>query len=324
MIIIGDPSVCCTTETVTGYKGVIVIDEKIIVEGDADVYAPSAQGSRDAVAVPPHVDVTVPVGEPLFPVGGVMADGKKGTKTGCLTGEALPDDLLDGSMHPHIRLFGKPKKGALVHMGEALEGAVADEEVVLYVPYHPFILALGPGTVGAAGPGDKPVVACEVEKASVEPDGIAHTVLDDGTFLIVHEDLGGHPAEVLKGSDHPLIGMLCIVAVGAEEVEPPGIAQGVDAEEDPLRPPCDDGDDLSPVALHLPARWCLEADRASRFSERASGLQIVPHDGVSSCVAPALDLPQDDDGVPDALAQKIVDDGLIGVQLALFRVGPYP
>ncbi len=83
-------------------------------------------------------------------------------------------------------------------MIEALELPVADEEVVLYVSDHSLVLALCPRPVGAARPGDEPVMAGKVDEAFVEPDRVADAVLDDGTLLIVDEDLLRYAPKVLE------------------------------------------------------------------------------------------------------------------------------
>ena len=59
-------------------------------------------------------------------------------------------------MDPLVGFLAQPLLGGLVQVGPALEGAVADEEVVLHVPDVPLVLALGLRPGRPASRGTKP------------------------------------------------------------------------------------------------------------------------------------------------------------------------
>lgn len=124
-------------------------------------------------------------------------------------------------MAPLIRLCSQPVLDELIEMSPALEGAIAHEDVVLDVAHHPLIFALGLRPGGSAGPRHKAVVARQIHKPRMEPDGPLYGMLQDRRLLIVHEDLARHTAEPVEAPDQPVIGMLRIRAGRTPEMEPP-------------------------------------------------------------------------------------------------------
>ena len=74
-------------------------------------------------------------------------------------------------------------------MRQAVEGAVADEEVVLDVAHHALVLALGAGARGPTGPRREAVVPGQIEKARIEADAV-RPMLQDRRLLIVDEHFG--------------------------------------------------------------------------------------------------------------------------------------
>jgi hypothetical protein len=110
-------------------------------------------------------------------------------------------------------------------MSPALEGTVADEEVVLDVADVAFVLALGLGAGGPTGARAESVVAGQVDEARVKLDVAATAVRDDRGLLIVDQDLGRHAAEPLEGARQSFVGVLGILTFRAPEVEATRVAQ---------------------------------------------------------------------------------------------------
>ena len=88
-------------------------------------------------------------------------------------------------------------------MSPALEGAVADEEVVLHVPDVPLVLALGLRPGRPTGPGDEAVVAGQIHEARMEVDRAAPRMGEHGTLLVVDQDLAGAPPNHSKARTSP-------------------------------------------------------------------------------------------------------------------------
>src|SRR5262249_28262914 len=153
-----------------------------------------------------------------------------------LAGESVGHDLVDGAVDALVRLLPQPPLGHLVQMRPALEGAVADEEVVFDIADIPLVLPLGLGPGGAAGPGHKSIVAGQIHEARMEANRASARMCEDGALLIVDQDLAGAAAEPLEGADHL-----------AGEQRPVGRL----------------------IALQLPPRLRLEADRRPPGPQRA-------------------------------------------------------
>jgi len=115
-------------------------------------------------------------------------------------------------------------------MRPTLELAIADEEVVLDVAHHPFILALRLRPGRTTGLRDEAVVTGQIEKPWMEPDEAATRMLEYRRLLIVHQDLARHTAEPLKAPDESFIGVRGVFAVRAPKMKPPGEPQRVDEE----------------------------------------------------------------------------------------------
>jgi hypothetical protein len=69
---------------------------------------------------------------------------------------------MHGAVHPRVGFLPKPLLGELVEMGPALEGAVADEDVMLHVADVALVLALGLGAGRPTGAWPEAVVAGQI------------------------------------------------------------------------------------------------------------------------------------------------------------------
>src|SRR4029453_18696536 len=100
----------------------------------------------------------------------VAAGGQRLQRRG-LPGEALGHDLVHRAVHPRVGFLPQPLLGEPVEMGPALEGAVADEEVVLDVADVALVLPFGLGASGPAGAGAEAVVAGQSGETGVGTEG---------------------------------------------------------------------------------------------------------------------------------------------------------
>jgi hypothetical protein len=118
-------------------------------------------------------------------------------------GETLGDHFVDGPVDAPVGFLPEPLPGELVQVGPALEGAVADEEVVFHVPDVPLVLALGLRPGGATGPGHEAVVTRQIHEARVEVDRAPAGMRQHRTLLVIDQDLARGAPEPLKGADQP-------------------------------------------------------------------------------------------------------------------------
>lgn len=72
----------------------------------------------------------------------------------------------------------QPLLGQLIEMRQALEGTVADKEMMLHIPDHALVFALGACPIGTAGPRLKPVMPGQVQKPGIKPHGFANAMFD--------------------------------------------------------------------------------------------------------------------------------------------------
>ena len=320
----GSPSLTGRTKNMISHLDIPGIYGKPAVQGDTHRHLLAAEKGGNAVAVPLDVDVAVPVDHPLLPVGGVVPCRRKGPQRRGLPEEPLGHHLLDRPVDPLVRLFLQPLLSKQVHVLEAVEAPVPDEEVPLDVPHHPLVLALGPGPVRAAGPGREPVVTGKIEEPLVEVHGITDMVVDHEALLVVHQDLPGDTAEVLEGPDDPLIGVLGILLLCAPEMKPPRISKGVHREVNLPGAAAHLDRHSTPVVLHLMAWLGLVTHRCLALPQGPLRMDIVPHNRIASCVSPLPAFHQDHLGIPDTLPQELVDERFELVELALVRPRPNP
>src|SRR6266404_715798 len=99
----------------------------------------------------------------------------------------------------------EPGERQLVEMLEALEAAVAHEEVVLHVAHHPLVFSFGPCPVRPARSRPETIVPREIHEALVESYAVADSMLDHRALLIVDEHLLSRSTEVLEGADDPFV-----------------------------------------------------------------------------------------------------------------------
>ena len=159
-------------------------------------------------------------------------------------------------------------------MSPAFKGAVAHKEVILDVPHHALVFALGPGSIRLAGPRGEAVVESQIQKALVEArhppqDGPALHISGYPPALALRD-----PAKVLQAADQAFVGVLGILAVGAPKVEAPGIAQFVHNEGD-LALPGYHNADLAPVSLQLLAGFGLKPHRLPAGTQGTLGRDVL-------------------------------------------------
>lgn len=221
---------------------------------------------------------------------------------------------MHGAVHPGVGFLPEPLLGQLVEVGPALEGAVADEEVMLDVADVALVLALGLGSGRATGPRAEAIVPGQIEEPGMELDGAAAPMRDDGGLLIVDQDLGRDAPEPLEGPHQRLVGMLGVLAVRPPEVEAARVTEGVHREVHRDGLARDHRRLHGPVGLHLPAGLSLEAHRRPPGPQRPLGLQIVADDRDAAAIAARLHLPPDHDCVPHSLAHEAVNHRPIRIQ----------
>ena len=139
----GDPALGGGLEGVLGDALLAIVDSHGAVQGDPHPHRLPGQPAGDAVAIAADLDVGVPADLARLPVGGVVAPGWQRLQGRGLPGEARGHDLVDGAVDPGVGFLPQPLLGELVGVGPALEGPVADEEVVLDVADVALVLALG-------------------------------------------------------------------------------------------------------------------------------------------------------------------------------------
>ena len=219
-----------TTERMLSHNDIVGRNGEPPVQTDADRHCLSAQCRRNAVAVSPDVDVPIPAHCPVPQVRGVVSNGRQRTKKRFLTGKSVPYHLFDRTVDPLVCHVLQPPLRQAVHVGKTLKCPVTDKKVVLDIPDHPFVFPFRPRTVWTAGPGGETIPAGKIEKPLVKSHTIPDTMADHGAPLVVNQHFPTHAAKMLARTEHPLIGVLGVVAVGAPEMKPPGIPQGVDTE----------------------------------------------------------------------------------------------
>ena len=101
---------------------------------------------------------------------------------GPLADEPLGHNLVHRAMHAGVGFLPQPLLGELIEMRSALEGAIADEEVVLDVADVAFVLALGLGAGRAASPGAETIVAGEIQEPGMELDVAPASMGQDRAF----------------------------------------------------------------------------------------------------------------------------------------------
>src|SRR5690606_27763869 len=209
-------------------------------------------------------------------------------------------DLAHGAMHALVGLGGEPGLEQADEVIEALEGAVALEEVLLHVADHAFHLARGAGPVGPAGFGAEGVMAGELPEARVEAHR-AWYMLEHRRSLVVDPHLAHAAAEPLEGAYQALVGVLGVAAGRGEDMKAPRVAEHVHGDVDLRRHTADRHDDLTPVVLQLHAGPGLKAHRRPRGARLAPRAQILAQHRQPAGVTEILDLAKDHPGVAHPL-----------------------
>jgi hypothetical protein len=121
-------------------------------------------------------------------------------------------------MDARIGFLPQPLLGELIQMGPAVEGAIADEEVVLDVADVALVFALGLGSCRPTRPRPEAIVSGQIEKPRMEDVAAAARMGDDRALLVIDEDLPRDAAEPLEGADERLVGVLGIFGVRRPEM----------------------------------------------------------------------------------------------------------
>ena len=201
-------------------------------------------------------------------------------------------------------------------MGKALELPVTLEEVLLHVAHHTLGLALGARALRPACLGRKPIVVGQLQETGIKNHAVVSVVLQNCRFLVIDEYRPWCAAKVAEGLHQGLVGVFGILAGGRPGMETPRITQRVDCETDLATLAGDHRLDFAPVVLELEAGRGLEAYRLLARSQRSLGLDVHPHDSDTAGIALLTDQLEDHLGVPDVVSQQLVDDRLVGIQLA--------
>ena len=144
-------------------------------------------------------------------------------------------------------------------MGEAVEPAVPDEEVLLEILHHPLYFAFGPGPARAAGPWQEVIVVGQQQEPGVEHH-FPVVIFQHCRFLVINQH-GFHTAtEVTEGLYQRLIGVFRILFWCSEDMEATREPQSVNREVNFASLPGDFHLDFAPVVLKLITGLSFEAD----------------------------------------------------------------
>ncbi len=215
----GDPARLIGNHLVSCFELLAIVDRQLAIKREPNQDGATCQLSRDTLAAATDIDGGVPADLPTLPVGGVIADARQRTECPRLAGKPLGHDLLHRPVAATIRLVPQPVLGELIEMHPTIDGAVADEEVVLDVADHAFVLALRLRPGRSARARYKPIVSRQIHKSWMEPGGATLRMRKGRRRLIVHQHLGQHAAKPLEAPDQPVIGVCGVLAVRAPEVE---------------------------------------------------------------------------------------------------------
>jgi hypothetical protein len=103
--------------------------------------------------------------------------------------------------------------GQLIEMGPAVEGAVADEEVVLDVADVALVLALRLGSGRATGARPEAVMPGQIQEPRMEHDLAAAPMGEHRALLVIDQDFARHAAAPLEGPHQRLVGMLGVLGI---------------------------------------------------------------------------------------------------------------
>jgi len=181
----GDPAAVGRLKDMLGDELLAVVDAELPLQGQADGDQVPGQFGGDAIAIPAGLDVGIPPDLTRLPVRRVIAPGRQGVQRRGFPGEAVAHDFVDRAVDALIGFLPEPLLRELVEMGPALEGAVADEEVVLHVPDVPLVLALGLGSGRPAGPRDEAVMPRQIHEARMETDHAPAGMREHGALLVI-------------------------------------------------------------------------------------------------------------------------------------------
>src|SRR5690606_20117552 len=207
--------------------------------------------------------------------------------------EAHERHFPSGPVHSAVRLL-EPALTLSVQVGIVQEDAAVDE-VAPDVADGALHLALGPGTVGAAGAGPKAPVRGKAQELLVDDKLAAQEaqVLGDHRLHLIEEKLLGHATEEVKRLFEATEQAPHVLAAEVAEVLVAGVAEH-DDERVALAP---GAAELGEVHLPLLARGRLEA--VGRLGGRGAGphtSHVVAKLRVATRVAGRLDFLQKTDG----------------------------
>lgn len=143
--------------------------------------------------------------------------------------EALLCCLSELAYLPFISNFSHPLLQLLVYMGDAVEPAVPDEEVLLKIFHHPFHFAFGSGPARTAGPGQEVIVVGQQQEPGVELH-FPVVILQHRGFLVINQHRFHATTKVAEGANQRLVGVLSILLWRGEDMEAAGEPQRINRE----------------------------------------------------------------------------------------------
>lgn len=129
--------------------------------------------------------------------------------------------FISNIRHPLLQL--------LVNMGEAVEPAVPDEDVILKIFHHPLHLTFGSGPARTAGPWQEVIMFGQQEEPGVEHH-FSVVIFQHRGFLVINQHGFHTAAEVTEGTDQRLIGVFSILLWRSEDMEASGEPQRINRE----------------------------------------------------------------------------------------------
>lgn len=190
-------------------------------------------------------------------------------------------------------------------MSEAVEPAIADEEVLLEIFHHPLHLTFGSGPARTAGTRQEVIVVGQQQEPGVEHH-FPIVIFQHRRFLVINQ-YGFHTVtEVAEGANQRLIGMFSILLWRGKDMEATGEPQRINREVNFASLPGDLHLNFVPVVLQLVTGLGFEADCFLRRAHFAFGLDVIAQHGATTGVTHRFDFCEDDLAIPDIFGQTCI------------------
>lgn len=93
------------------------------------------------------------------------------------------------------------------------------------------------------------VMVSQLQETGIEDHMTTAVMLDDSSFLVIHQDTLGHALKVPKGLYQGLVGMLCVLTRSGPGMKMARVAENIDREVDTAQSSRHLGTDLPPIVL---------------------------------------------------------------------------